>query len=100
MPATLVAKLPVDGDAALFVELHAGLLQAEAFDIGRAADRDQDHVGNDAFRGAALGGLDGKLGLGALGFGAGDFLAEAEFDALLGQQSSGTGRRFRCPWSG
>ena len=48
----------VDLDAAAIVERDAGLLQAEAFGVGHAANANQNHVGLEGFRSTTGGGLD------------------------------------------
>ncbi len=61
MPSTLVAKCSSIYDAAALVERDAGLLEAEAFGVGPAADGDQHDVGLDRLGRAARGRLDGDL---------------------------------------
>ena len=54
-------EVRVDDDAAALVLLHAGLVEAEAFGVGHAADGDEHDVGLDRLRGAACGRLDRGL---------------------------------------
>jgi len=70
-------EVGVDLDAFLFVELHAGLVEAEVVGEGAAADGDEDFVGGEGeFLRAALGGED-TVGV------AGDLGSDFDFDALL-----------------
>ena len=73
----------VDLHAAALVERDACLLQAEAVGVGRAADRDQHHVGFDCLCRTACGGLDLRHQRLARCIDARDLGAELECKALL-----------------
>ena len=61
MPATFGPEIVIDLDLAALVGLEAGLVEVEAFGVGAPADRDEDDVGLERLRRAALGRLDGQV---------------------------------------
>ena len=79
----LGAELVVGLDLAALVGLQPGLVEAEAFGVGPAADRDQHDVGLDRLGRAALRGLDGQRDRVALALGLGDLGRKPELEALL-----------------
>ena len=97
MPLHVGGEVRIDDDAAAVVLLHAGLVEAEPFGVGHAADGDQHHIGLDRLRRAAFGRLDLGLERRARRIDAGDLRAELERDALLFQDALRLPARPRCP---
>src|SRR6185369_11877388 len=76
-------KMRVDLHAPAIVERDAGLLAAEAFGVGHAADANQHYIRFERFRGSTRRRFDRRLQRLARGIDAGNFGAELERKTLL-----------------